>query len=519
MPKQTKWNHREVMGARTISGHCKRRFLRSILTAIAPLQHPASMHMIPFAIRPTAHTRSRRRIPALLLAVSALISCHVIHGECRADTLVTKDGRERQGTVISDDGTTIVFEVGAHGATMRQRFSKDEVQHVRRDDTSGPSYYPLPIIGTIGKNDAGELFVTAESFARALDEVRAAKPDYVLLVIDSPGGSVDEMEGIVNVMASRSDLRFIAYVKRAISAAAIIAMACPEIYMAPDATIGAAVPYQVTPDGTPQNIDEKMRSAIRAGFRAAAELGGHSHLLVRGMMETDIALAVLETNGKPVVVEATSDVTGRMIKSKGRILTLTADESLECGLSLGTVGSLDEIKEHLGLSEWRMQGDRGWHVIQNSAKAEHSRDAENMRREAKRAAEENQQQLRIAEQERYIERTTPELSQIEARLAQITARRSAAEIVERELAEELDIQLLSLRDEYVQLENRARISNDPHYWMERVIAERDREERALRERYDVRLIECRRQQHEAVAEEVQLIARREKLLASVPVVK
>ncbi len=61
-------------------------------------------------------------------------------------------------------------------------------------------------------------------------------------------------------------------------------------------------------------LSTREQAPTRAMFRTAAELGGHSTLVMRGMMEPDIELAVRTENGRPVVVEGRN---GKILKSKG----------------------------------------------------------------------------------------------------------------------------------------------------------------------------------------------------------
>lgn len=171
---------------------------------------------------------------------------------CVADVLVLTDGRRFDGTVVSEDGNAVVFAAVNGGAAMRLRFPLDQVARLERVAKDGPSYSRLPIVGVIGDDGASEQFVSAEAFRAALVELRGAHPDYVVLCIDSDGGRIDDMQAIVEAIAEAEDLRFIAYVEKALSAAAVIALVCPKIYVTPQATIGAAVPWQLGPDGTPK---------------------------------------------------------------------------------------------------------------------------------------------------------------------------------------------------------------------------------------------------------------------------
>lgn len=309
----------------------------------------------------------RRRFRTLASIGLAMLACSAAIAE---DTLKLKDGRTLTGRVISDDGATVVFETRHRGMRLKGNYPRTAVESLVRDEATGPTYYALPLIGSIGRQNTKDAFVSGELFRNALAEVRKQKPDYVVLVIDSPGGSLEDMHQIIEAMGEAKDVRFVAYVKRAISAAAIIALRCPTVCMASDGTMGGAVPFKMGPDGTPQVIEEKFQSILRAEFRRAAELGGHSPLIAQAMMDVDLELLVTTRDGKPEVIEPTNGVDGTPLKRRGRILTLTADEAKSCGVSIGTAATIEGIAPLLGKESWRSLDDKAWFQMVNAADAQ-----------------------------------------------------------------------------------------------------------------------------------------------------
>ena len=356
-----------------------------------------------------------------------------------------------------------------------------------------------------------------------LDEVRAVKPDYVILDIDSPGGAIPEMDRIIAAITDARELKFIAYVKNAHSAAAVIALTCPTIFMDPNSSIGAAVPFSLGPDGTPQNIQEKWFSAIRAGFRNVAKVGGHSPLILRGMSETEIELAVVQQGGQPVVIEPNTDNSGRIIKPKGQILTLTADEALACGLSEATVKSNDAIRQHLGLESWHPKLTYARDYIIRKSRSE-KRQAVVAREQAERAREESDRQAAIEtalkqqqdERQAHIDRISPTLSQIEIRLAELDAQEHAAIQAEHELETQKRNQLASLKTEYYQLLDEANISRYPVSKIRLLDIEYQRQQSLIREDYQRRAYDARERRNSAVREANHLRRQYQELVSSVP---
>lgn len=209
--------------------------------------------------------------------------------------------------------------------------------------TGFPSYVVIPIKGEIGR------YVTADLLRKSLKEAARFKPTVVILEVDSPGGLVSETEKIVDVLGSVKGLRVVAYVKRAISAAAIISLGCKEIYMDKKAIMGAATAYTQLPWELPEVIEEKMQSIIRASCRKAAELGGHQAIIAEAMMDMGIVLHIEEKEGKKIVVEGDGP---NILSRKDRLLTLTAQEALDCGLALGIVEDAHSMAGKMGIAGW-----------------------------------------------------------------------------------------------------------------------------------------------------------------------
>jgi hypothetical protein len=135
-------------------------------------------------------------------------------------------------------------------------------------------------------------------------------------------------------------------------------MSCEHVYMAPTATLGAAVPFRATASG-PAEIDAKLRSAVGAKLRTYVTAAGHDGLLCRAMMETDVEVYLRTDGGKPTL---SSTPPGRLIKEEGTILTLTAAEAAECGLS-AIAPDPGAIAADLVKGPWHEPTRRPWDVL------------------------------------------------------------------------------------------------------------------------------------------------------------
>ena len=213
-------------------------------------------------------------------------------------------------------------------------------------DAEKATYILVPIKGAVGED------FTARQMQAHLDQAAKLKPTVVLLEIETPGGSVTEAEAIVDLIITHKELRFVALVKKALSAGATITLACKEIYMADTATMGAATSYLVDERDKPmllsRELSEKHQSAWRAVCRKAAEHGGYPSVVAEAMVDSGFALTARK-DGDKTVLEKNGQ--GEVIKPRGQILTLTAREAVSCHIALDRVGSLDDLSLRLGLGK------------------------------------------------------------------------------------------------------------------------------------------------------------------------
>jgi hypothetical protein len=284
-----------------------------------------------------------------LLAVIASI---LLAGSALADRIEKTDGRVLEGRIVDESKDALTVESRAGDLMVRQKISKANIRSFKREVREGPGYCIIPIEGTIGVE------VTPDALRRALAEAKASGATIVILSIDSQGGYVEARDKLLEVLKEYKNLTFVAHVKQALSSAVVMAMACSKIYMTDRATIGAAVVYRQLPDGSHAAVEAKFRSAYQAAERAAAAMGGYSELWIRGMSESDLELAIIEEGGKPKLVEAGTQWEGeKIIKRKGQILTMTADEARQWGLSTGNAKNLEDIRKALGIEKWHVASD------------------------------------------------------------------------------------------------------------------------------------------------------------------
>jgi membrane-bound serine protease (ClpP class) len=193
--------------------------------------------------------------------------------------------------------------------------------------TSPATVYRLPIEGTI---DLG----LAPFVSRIVEEASKTEGAVVLLDIDTFGGRVDAAVLIRDALID-APVRTVAFIHpRAISAGALISLACETIVIAPGGSIGAATPITGGGAEEVEAADEKVLSYMRTEMRTTAETRGRRGDVAEAMVDRDV-----EIEG---VVE------------KGKVLTLSTEDALELEIADFKAKNLEEALEVLGLSGARV---------------------------------------------------------------------------------------------------------------------------------------------------------------------
>jgi membrane-bound serine protease (ClpP class) len=230
-------------------------------------------------------------------------------------------------------------------------------------DEIPPKIVVIPMRGDI---DRALVVFLRRGIERALDEGAG------LLVFDinTFGGRVDSALQITTLIGSVRGAQTAAFITTSPeglgvswSAGALISFACSRLFMAPGTSIGAATPVYLTQEGT-QAAEEKTVSAVRTQIAALAEKNGYPVDIARAMVDADIELYEVETD-KGLVVLTGDEISaliadgatvkkGRIVSRKGKLLTLTANESERYGISSGTVVGIKELAAALGVESWEI---------------------------------------------------------------------------------------------------------------------------------------------------------------------
>ncbi|MBW8016328.1 MAG: hypothetical protein FVQ82_09090 [Planctomycetes bacterium] len=230
------------------------------------------------------------------------------------------------------------------------------------DDSSGsPVEAIAAVISVKGMIDDGLL----KSIERRSEEAIAMGASYLIYEIDTYGGFVISGHQISDYLILKAGKRAhtIAYVPtKAISAGAMISVACKDIIMVNHTTIGDCAPITMGAE-LKDTEREKSESFIRGIFSRSAEANGYPEALLKAMVTQRIEvfrvkkfstgeLKFFETPDLPKdpnAWEIANDPNAwdtankELIVSDKEILTLTAEQAEEYGIARTQVDDLDGV--------------------------------------------------------------------------------------------------------------------------------------------------------------------------------
>ncbi|MEM8550426.1 MAG: hypothetical protein AAGF10_06510, partial [Verrucomicrobiota bacterium] len=193
----------------------------------------------------------------------------------------------------------------------------------------GVDVYVVPIEGPIGNT---QLFI----LRRALKEAISNDVETVVLNMDTPGGRLDITLEMMEALDNFDGQTIVFVNDEAISAGSYISIACDYIYFSPKGKMGAAAVVSGTGEDVNMSMKQKIDSYLRAVVRTLSQKYRYRADVQRAMMDADFVL----------------EIDGQVLKPKGELLTLTAEEAVtEYGdppqplLASGIVESVDELLE------------------------------------------------------------------------------------------------------------------------------------------------------------------------------
>jgi membrane-bound serine protease (ClpP class) len=198
------------------------------------------------------------------------------------------------------------------------------------------------------------------------NQARGLGAKVVILNVDTYGGLVTAGEEISRFLKRQDDIHTIAFVEdKAISAGAMIAMACDEIVMSGSATLGDCAPIVFGATGLeamPPAERAKAESTVLLDFADSAQRNHHDPLLAAAMVDVARTVYWVQNDkgekrfvddkdyAKLIATKQWTDVPGAPVPIDGptTLLTVSSDQAVRYGLASGIAGSAQALAQQRG---------------------------------------------------------------------------------------------------------------------------------------------------------------------------
>lgn len=209
---------------------------------------------------------------------------------------------------------------------------------------------------------------TRDGLFRQFRQAKAAGATTVVLDLHTPGGLVTAALDVTQFLRSQHELHTVAFVRRAYSAGAMIAVACDEIVVAPGGVLGDCAPIIVDNDHNlvpmPAAERAKMQSPILSDFDASADRNHYPRVLLEAMVVAERSVYWMQdpkTGQRQFVDEVGwgqklragwTDVPGthNPVDGPETLLTVQAEEAVKLGLASGMAGSPADLAGRRGMA-------------------------------------------------------------------------------------------------------------------------------------------------------------------------
>ena len=223
-----------------------------------------------------------------------------------------------------------------------------------------PSAYLMRIDGPLDRS-------TQSHLKRSID-LAAERSSMLIVELETPGGEVTlmwQLARAIELAAEERGVTTIAFVnENALSAGALLALACDRLYMHPNGSIGSSLvvrlgPMGIQPVDKDPSVVEKVLSKHRQEFRTIATNHGRSGALAEAMVDPSLEVVELLIDGFPSLKTSIEydDLRRkgeqpefvRTVVASGTLLNLNGKEAVQLGMADGVADSRDKLALLLGV--------------------------------------------------------------------------------------------------------------------------------------------------------------------------
>jgi hypothetical protein len=342
-----------------------------------------------------------RRGSALAGLILATIAIFLLAGQAMAlDVIKLKDGTTLQGEIVRETDRYVEFKHIVGNIEHTKFISRHDIKEIIRDATppkqdetprperkveprKSPASEPAAPAESVNSNatriafislgdpirndrdmvgtyiNSGPLREIAKMYREMPEDER---PEVIVLMINSGGGYTMEVPRLADTIHEdlKKDFRVVAWIRSAISAAAMTAWNCEEIVMMPEGHIGGATQFSgggIASKGIElAQVLEMAESLSRRGRKPP--------IVMRAMQIPVDLSADIDADGNVIWHEGLKGQYILSTKEPPRVLTLNSVDAVKFDIAIGVANTKAELARVLSIPEWREVGQRGEELME-----------------------------------------------------------------------------------------------------------------------------------------------------------
>ena len=301
-------------------------------------------------------------VAALAMALTPAISW-------AADVIYLKDGTKLEGTIERETDTAIFLAISIGNLQQHKLLRLTEIDRIERD-ASAPAKpatgdQPAATTTTYPPGATRVAFITLEEMVgpyfnkdaiehsvgllEAMPE--GERPEVIVFWIDSGGGALFELTKIMPYLAEevKPKYRTVAWIRSAISAAAMSAWPIEEMYMMREGNIGACTGYFMGSSGATAMSGDELEEILLEMEKVSLE-GEKDPMIMRAMQVYMTLSCDIDEEGR--ITWYDGDQGEFLVSRQNDILTLNSLDAVKFGVARGIADTKDELAKEMGLVEW-----------------------------------------------------------------------------------------------------------------------------------------------------------------------
>jgi len=308
--------------------------------------------------------RRTRRLAGLLVGIAVCVTLALFPGvSFGADVVYLKDGTRLEGSIERETDSAIFLVISIGEIKHNRLIRLSDIDRIERDAASAPeaALETRGIDPDIGASGATKVcFITLEdtvgayfnkdAIEHSVELIEDEDPDIIVFWVDSGGGSIElaRIQEYINEEV-KPKYRTVAWIRSAISAAAMAVWPVNEMYMMREGNIGACTGFSGGPGGAKAMGGDSLEEVLVL-MEKMSIAGGRDPLIMRAMQVYMTLSCDLDKDG--AVTWHEGDQGQFLVSPQHEILTLNALDATRFGVARAIADTKDELAKAMGLVEW-----------------------------------------------------------------------------------------------------------------------------------------------------------------------